>query len=156
MDPFSILVGTAGLLDVSFRVISYLKQVEDSAGKIEGEITALSQEINNLITVNDAVDALWRANHDATPGLPFEEAANTEDLWKKLASLLRECRDTVERLEDLLKDVVGKDGSRVSGKIDGIKKTLRRQSKDKDYTDVRHRLSSYQAGLQMLLSAITV
>jgi hypothetical protein len=156
MDPFSILVGTAGLLDVSFRVVGYLKQVEESAGRIEAEITALSQEINTLITVNDAVDALWLANHDATLGSPFEEAADTEDLWKRLANLLKECRDTVEKLEALLKDVVGRDGPKVSGKLDGIKKQLRRQSKDKDYADVRLRLSSYQAGIQMLLSAISV
>lgn len=156
MDPFSILAGTAGLLDVSFRVIGYLKQVEESAGKVEEEITALSQEINTLITVNDAVDALWLANHDAAPGSPFEETAEAEDLWKKLAGLLQECRDTVQKLEELLKEVIGKNGPKVSGKFDGIKKQLRRQSKDKEYMDVRHHLSSYQAGLQMLLSALSV
>ena len=156
MDPFSILVGTAGLLDISFRVIGYLKEAEERAGRVDAEITALSQEINTLITVNDAVDALWLANHDATPASPFDEAADTEDLWKKLGNLLQECRHTVEKLEALLKAVVGSNGPKISGKLDGIKKQLRRQSKDKDYADVRLRLSSYQAGLQMLLSAISV
>lgn len=156
MDPFSILVGTAGLLDVSFRVIGYLKEVEESAGKVEDEITALSQEINTLITVDEAIDALWRANHDAVSGTPFMEKADAEDLWKKLASLLEECRETTQKLETLLKEVIGKKGPHVTGKIDGIKKQLRRQSREKDYMDVRHRLSSYQAGLQMLLSALSV
>ncbi|OCL06656.1 tetratricopeptide repeat domain-containing protein [Glonium stellatum] len=155
-DPFSIIAGTAGLLDISFRLIGYLRQVEESAGKIEEEITALTQEINALITVNDAIDALWRDNHDATPAPPFEGTVNPEDLWRKLASLLQECRDTAQKLEILLKEVIGKNGPKVSGKFDGIKKQLRKQSKDRDYIDVRHRLSSYQAGLQMLLSALNV
>jgi hypothetical protein len=44
MDPFSILNGTAGLLDISCRVIGYLKQVEESSGRVDAEIAALSQE----------------------------------------------------------------------------------------------------------------
>jgi hypothetical protein len=156
MDPFSILRGSAGLLDTSIRVFTFLKQVQEGAGTVDEEIIALTQEINTLITVNDAVDALWQANHDSTPVSLFEEAAETEELWKKLGNLLQSCRDTVERLEALLKEVVGKNGPNVSGKLDGIKKQLRRQSRDKDYAEVRLRLSSYQAGLQMLLSAISV
>jgi predicted AAA+ superfamily ATPase len=156
MDPFSILAGTAGLLDVSFRVIGYLKQVEEAAGKVEEEIAALSQEINALITVNDSIEALWRSNHDPAPVSPLEEGADVKDLWGKLASLLQECRDTVQKLEALLKEVVGKNGPKVTGKLDGIKKQLRKQSKDQDYMEVRHRLSNYQAGLQMLLIAVSV
>ena len=91
MDPFSILTGTAGLLDVSFRVIGYLKQVEEEAGTVEEEIAALSQEINALITVHDSIEALWRSNHDAAPVSPLEEGADVEELWGNLASLLQEC-----------------------------------------------------------------
>jgi hypothetical protein len=90
MDPFSIITGTAGLLDGSFRVVAYPKQVEQAARKVE-EIAALSQEINALITVNDSIEALWRSNHDAAPVSPLEEGADVEDLWGKLASLLQEC-----------------------------------------------------------------
>jgi len=156
MDPFSILAGTAGLLDVSIRVIQYLKQVEESAGKVEEDITALSQEINTLIIVNDSIETLWLANYEAVPGSPFEDTTDVEDLWRKLASLLDECRKTAQNLEVLLIEVIGKSGPKVSGKWDGIKKQLRKESKERDYVDVRHRLSSYQAGLQMLLSALSV
>ncbi|KUJ13717.1 tetratricopeptide repeat domain-containing protein [Mollisia scopiformis] len=156
MDPLSILAGTTGLLDVSFRVISYLKDLEESAGKVEDEIAALSQEISALITVNDAIEALWLANHDTAPGSPFQDTTDVEDLWKRLAGLLRDCRDTAQKLEALLKEVMGKKGPKVSGKWDGIRKQLRKDSKEKEWTDVRHRLSSYQAGLQMLLSALSV
>jgi hypothetical protein len=63
----------------------------------------------------------------------------------------------VQKLEALLKEVIGKIGPKVMGKFDGIKKQLRKQSKDQDYMEVRHRLSNYQAaGLQMLLIAVSV
>jgi len=156
MDPFTILAGTAGLLDVSIRVIQYLKQVEESAGKVEEDITALSQEINTLVVVNDSIERLWLANHEAAPVSPFEETTVVKDLWRKLASLLNECRETAQKLEVLLIKVVGKSGPKVSGKWDGIRKQLRKESKERDYVDIRHRISSYQAGLQMLLSALSV
>lgn len=156
MDPFSILAGTTGLLDVSFRAIQYLKRLEESAGKVEEEISALSQEIHTLIIVNESIEALWEANHDCTPGSPFEETTEAENLWRQLASLLQKCRDTAQMMEVLLKEVIGKHGPKVTGKLDGIKKQLRKESKEKEYVDVRHHLSSYQAGLQMLLSALSV
>jgi hypothetical protein len=62
----------------------------------------------------------------------------------------------VQKLEALLKEVIGKNGPKVTGKFGGIKKHLRKQSKDQYYMEVRHRLSNYQAGLQMLLIAVSV
>lgn len=47
-------------------------------------------------------------------------------------------------------------GPKVSGKWDGIKKQLRRDSREKDWTEVRRCLSTYQAALQMLFSALSV
>jgi hypothetical protein len=60
MDPLSILTETVGLLDVSIRVIGYLKHLEEFANKVEEEIAALFQEINALIEVNNRIEVLWR------------------------------------------------------------------------------------------------
>jgi hypothetical protein len=154
MDPISILAGTVGLLDVSFRVIGYLRNIEKSAGKVEEETTALSQEIDNIITIVESVDRLWRSNQDAPPGSPYQEKDEAENLWKIVRSLLEECREAALKLEVLLNAVVGKNGAKVTGKFDGIRKYLRRESKEKDYAEVRRRLSSCQAGIRMMLSAL--
>jgi hypothetical protein len=43
MDPFSITIDIASLLDITWRVAKYLKDVQEAAGLVEGEITARSK-----------------------------------------------------------------------------------------------------------------
>ena len=152
MDPFSIITGTAGLLDISIRLISYLKGVEEAAGKVDEEIAGLSREIESLISVNDSIESLWLQTRENFPGVSFKDAA--EDTWKKLGGLLQDCRVEANKLEQLLKEVVGKNGSKVTGKWDGIKKHLRREAKDGDYQQVRSRLSYHRDAIQILLGTL--
>ena len=50
-DPFSILAGSAGLLDVLWRVGIYIRTTVESAGRIEEELDGLSREIQSLISI---------------------------------------------------------------------------------------------------------
>ena len=154
MDPFSIIAGTAGLLDVSVRLIAYLKEVEEAAGKVDEEISNLSHEIDSLVSVNDSIEHLWLATHGSVPGVSSEDAAHVEDSWKRLGCLLQDCRVEARKLEKYLEEVVGKHGSKVTGKWDGIKKHLRRHAKDEDYQQVRDRLSNHRDGIQILLGTL--
>jgi flagellar capping protein FliD len=154
MDPFSILVGTAGLLDISIRLISYLKDVEEAAGKVDEEIRSLSKEINSLATVNESIEHLWLRTRESVPGVSFKDAAYVGDTWKKLGGLLQDCRDKAKKLEQYLKEIVGKNGPNVTGKWDGIKKHLRRQAKDGEYQQVRDRLSRHRDVIQILLGTL--
>lgn len=154
MDPFSILAGTAGLLDVTIRLISYLKEVNEAAGKVDEEIASLSAEINSLATVNDSIEELWLNTCEDLPGISFKDTAYVEDTWKKLGGLLQDCRREAKHLEQYLKDIVGKNGPTVTGKWDGIKKYLRRQAKDEEYQKVRDRLSRHRDVIQILLGTL--
>ena len=155
MDPFSIISGTAGLLDISLRLIVYLKEVEEAAERVDEEIASLSQEIDTLVSVNDSIERLWLSTRESVPGISFKDASCVEDTWKKLGSLLWDCRLEANKLEQYLKEIVGKSGSKVTmGKWDGIKKHLRRSAKDGDYQLVRDRLSNHRDGIQILLATL--
>jgi hypothetical protein len=159
MDPFTIITGTVGLLDVCLRLVSYLKDVQESAGKVEEEIAALLSEIDALLSVHRSLKDFWDAKYKAVPGLlaSKKDEIRVDGLWKEVATNLRECRTTVDKLEVLLKEIIGKDGNaKVSGKIDGIRKQLRKQSKDPEFLRVRQRLSNSQGSLQMLLTALNL
>lgn len=56
----------------------------------------------------------------------------------------------------LVEEVVGKDGMAVQGKRDGIKKVLRKQSKDGEIQEIRVQISNYQNSLQLTLSALNM
>jgi hypothetical protein len=157
MDPFSIIVGTVGLADVSIRVISYLSSLKSATSKIQDEITILGQEIEALVAVNDSVEDFWHSRHDLDGfDVSANDGSHASNVWKNLASLLQQSKGTIEQLEVLLKEVIGKKHALVGGKLDGLRKTIRRQDRDGEYMQIRQRLANNQAGIQMLLSALNL
>ncbi|KAI9713724.1 MAG: hypothetical protein M1812_006562 [Candelaria pacifica] len=155
-DPFSIVAGTVSLLDVCWRVGSYLSKVKAGAGKIEQDLATLSNEVNALITVNKSIQALWDANKDPPPGIPRSDAERIEGLWQDINLALRGCRGVMDNLSNLVEEIIGKGGPSVQGRRDGIKKVLRKQSKSEEILEIRHQLSSHQGSLQLTLSALNL
>lgn len=154
MDPFSILTGTTGLLDVLWRCGSYLKHVHDSAGKIDEDIAALTHEIDALISVNTSIDDAFKAEHSRIPEPPPADSNRVESLWRNVGTLLRDCQTTVEQLEIVVQEIVGK--GRSSKSLDAIKKTLRMDKKIDEFKDLRLQLMNYRNSLQVLLTALNL
>ena len=163
MDPFSIVVGVAGLSDLSFRVLSYLNDIKKASVKIQDEITILSHEIQSLLDVNDSVDDFWRSRrHSTTPDnkLDDKDSGDTyrpqiEDNWRKLGSLLKRSRDTVGSLENLLREVIGKKGL-TGSRLDDLRRTIRKHDRDGEYMQIRARLANNQQGIQMFLTMLNL
>jgi len=157
MDPFSIIVGSTGLLDILWRCGSYLKDLLESATKIEEDILGLSHEIDALISVYESITETSRAEHRGVPGTSLADSNRVDNLWRNVETLLKDCRVTVGELEGLLAEIIGKGGSsKVTGRIDGLKKTLRREKKDGEFKEIRLKLMTYQNSLQVLLTALNL
>lgn len=157
MDPLSIAVGTVGLADVSFRVLSYLGDIKGASSKIQDEITILGQEIKALIAVNESVEDFSSSRHELRNfGATADDPSHVDQVWDNLALLLQQSKGAIEQLEALLSEVVGKKGALVAGRIDGLRKTIRRLGRDSEYMQIRQRLANYQAGIQMLLNALNL
>lgn len=156
MDPFSIAAGTAGLLDVCWRVISYLHEVQASANKVEEEIASLLKEVEALYVVNKAIDGVWAAEQKVIPGASLADPGRVESLWRNVGTILQDCQRTVEKLEISVKGIIGKEGAKVASKLDGIRKQLRRQSKDGELHQLRAQLTNYQSSLNVLLTALNL
>lgn len=155
-DPFSIIVGTAGLLDVSWRVVSYLKDLHGAAANVEDDIAALLHEIEALISVNEAIKDIFSADLQLLPDLNSASSSRLGNLWEAIGRILQDCRATIEKLEIVVKEIAGKEGPRVIGKVDGFRKQLRRQSKNEDLAQFRLQLTNYHGALQVLLTALNV
>jgi hypothetical protein len=156
MEAFTILTGAAALLDISLRLVAHLREIQKSAERVDEEIASLSQEIESLVSVDDSIECLWLATHENDPGVSAKDAAHVEDTWKKLDGLLQECRVEATKLEQYLVEVVGKNGSRVTGKWDGLRKQMRRKEREGDYQLVRDRLSQHREGIQVLLATLNM
>ncbi|XWX00934.1 hypothetical protein V2A60_008957 [Cordyceps javanica] len=157
MDPLSIIAGTVGIADVSVRIIAFLVDIKEASEKIQDEITILSQEVSSLLAVNESVEDFFHSRHDlGNFEEPFDDDSPAEKLWKNVALLLQQSKVAIEQLETLLREVVGKKGNQVAGKIDGLRKTIRRKGRDGDYMQLRQRLVNFQSGFQMLLNALNL
>lgn len=154
-DPFSVIAGTAGLLDVCFRIFTYLKETQVGAARIEDDIAALMREIEGLIAVNQSIKTVFETELKPGPE-PFAADARVEGLWRNIGNNLQDCQTLVQRLEALVRGIIGKGGPKVVGKIDGFKKQMRKQSKNEDFHQVRLQLANHQSALQLLLSALNL
>jgi hypothetical protein len=156
-DPFSIVVGTVGLLDVCFRFAGYLNDVQAGAAQIDDEIVGLLREIEALKSVNETIQANYKGF--PKPVNPDEPIPNeVADLWGNIRSNLQDCRIIVEDLEQLVISIVGQErrdkSSRFASKLDGFRKQLRKQSKEGDFNKLRSRLHTYQSTLQLMLDLV--
>lgn len=155
-DPFSIVAGTAGILDICWRVGSYLRNVKSAASKIERDLAALSFEVNALVSVTESIQSLWNDNSDTALDSKLPDAKRIEELWQDINLALCGCRQVMGRLARLVDEVIGKDGIETQGKRDGIKKVLRKQAKDEEVRDIRRQITSHQNSLQLTLSALNL
>lgn len=156
-DPFSIIAGTAGLIDVCWRFGSYLHHVQAGAAKIEDEIQILSRDIEALRIINETI----RASYKELPGYlsaKIESSKHVERLWRNVSSNLESCRLIVEELEALVKTIVGKepskDESKIMRKLGTFKMQLRKQSREGEFSKLQSRLTTYYNTIQLMLDLI--
>lgn len=154
MDPFSITAGVVSLLDITWRVGKYLKDVQEGAGLVEGEIVSLLSEIQSLDSVNRSIQHLYETEVELLPdgakGLPDRD----QELWRNTANNLQDCQQTVQRLQNILEMIAGKHGKKVAGWRDGIRKQLRKQSKDGELSTIRLQVSVNRQSLHISLTML--
>lgn len=155
MDPFSITVGVVGLADVTYRIVSFLKQIKSASTKIQDEIDTLTNEIEALTIANDSVQGMWNIKCEATGFYISDETTSMVDsLWSNMGLILQQTKNTIVKLEGLLKEVLGKKGALTLNRLESFMALIRKEDRYSEYTQVRQRLTNYQAGMQMLLLAL--
>lgn len=154
-DPFSIIAGTAGIIDVCVRVAKYVRGVNAATRIIEQDLIALLEEFVALDAVNSSIRDTWLGHHKIGDREPPDEPL-LEAQWQNLGHALHGCNNTMLRLSSSIQEVLGKDGPSVTGKLDGIKKVLRKQSKDKSIFEIRQQVMSHRDNLQVLLLALNL
>ncbi|RDW71577.1 hypothetical protein BP6252_08140 [Coleophoma cylindrospora] len=162
-EPFSILTATAGLFDVLWRSGSFVKDILDSAGKIDEDILGLNHELEALIAVNTSLQEAYHAENNQQTGSSQADKNRVASLWRNVNTQLIDCGKTVKELETLIGEIIGKGsslkprlGDKIGGKIESLKKALRSEQKARELQDIRLRLVNHQNSLQVLFTALTL
>ena len=156
MDPFSIVVGVGSLIEMSLRLSKYLKNVHEAAASFEGEMESLVREIQDLDSVNKSIEQLHRTETGIHTSGQTEIPRQDLEVWQNTAKTLQECSNTVQTLQRVLEVLTRKNGAKVTGWRDGIKKGLRKQSKDGELSQLRLRLSSHRESLSVSLTLLNL
>ena len=156
MDPFSIVVGSASLAQLSVQLGQYLKNIYDTAVSFEEDLGSLLSEVQDLESVNKSIEHFHKSEVRGyaaeQSSLPHEE----QEIWRNTINTLQSCSKTVKRLQNVLQDVIGKKGLKVTGWRDGVKKALRKQAKDGAISEIRLQLSSHRASLNVYLTLFSL
>jgi hypothetical protein len=155
-DPFSIVVGTIGVIEVCVHLGKYLQDVKAGAEEIVEEVEALFHEVGALRSVNESIKTTFEAEITQPPDVTERDLKNVENLWRNTGSILKDCQSTLTKLHDLIVQVEGKDGPKLLAKLDGLRKHLRKRSKEEDFLQIRRKLSNYHSALQVVLTALNM
>jgi hypothetical protein len=157
-DPLSIISATISFADVCFRLVNYLRDVQADSQTIDEDISTLIHEIKAINAVNQSIRNAFPVDLATFPSSELlsepERAAN--GLWMNTEDSLRNCQNTVQRLETIVKGIYGETGPSAVNLLDQFVKASRKRSKEKDLRHCRDQLSMYQRGLLILLTAINL
>ena len=154
MDPFSIVVGSIGVIDVCARLFKYLREFEKAIAEIDQDVKDLLHHVETVALVVSSI----KDTFGSQLGVVRKQASTTNDpvhnLWHRTSTILRDCRCKMQKLEVLVLAIKGKERLKGPKKLDGFRKQLRRQAKEEDYRAIRVDLDCYLHTLQTMLQII--
>lgn len=155
-DPFSIVAGSIGIIDVCFKIGVYLQNAQKASKGVEEELIGLEQEIQELISVNNSITEVSRKEQSLFSSYKFADEQTLSGLWQQACKLQKGCRNDLDMLDRVLTHILGSNESETTGRIYGIRMQLRKQSKDAQLSQIHLKLSTHQASLQTLLSVLNL
>ena len=157
MDPFSIIVGVGSLIDLSIKLGKSLKAVHEAVACFEEDIGFLLREIDNLGSVNKSIEHLYRTEaSNLSRRLGSETPSQELEVWQNTVKTLQSCSETAQKLQSVLDVITGKNGTKVTGLRDSIKKQLRKQAKDGELDQIRIKLSTHRESLNISLTLLNM
>ena len=155
-DPFSIFSGTVGIIDVTSRFVQYIITTGAAAVNVNEDLRTLLREFETLSSVAKSIQDLQ------PPAASEIEPDPLKNLRYGTGKILIDCRQTLERLEKLVKDVLGEHNSKrplseqhgFVKRLNSFRVQLRKQKQDGEFFRLREQLNTCHIALQLCLQKI--
>lgn len=144
-DPFSIVAGAVGVVDVAVRLVRYIDKTKKGADSVDGDLQNLLAEIQSLKGTSEVIHHVFEKD--------MEEGNTTQDsptagTWSAASKALEDCNAALTGMHRALVRMIGDDGS---SRIDRVKRHRRRLAQDEEFGHLRQMLDSGHHRLQTLL-----
>lgn len=149
-DPFSILTGTIGLVEVAVKVVKFIDETKKGVDSVDGDLRDLATEIKDLELTSNVIHNAFKK--DMQDGNITQDDPAAES-WSAVSSTLMDCKIVLARMAAALVRVMGESGS---SRRDRFKRHFRRLAQDEEMSDLRQRLDKGHQRLQLLLSTLNM
>ena len=154
-DPFSILAGTVGLIDVCTRLAIYLRDFEKASENVDEAIGTLIEDLDMVGSVTQHIKEAYEDYMDRKDGDEKLSQNHAYQLWTTVKRVLQGCQNTLDKLWALVEGIKGKEKEKsLSPRLRGFMKQLRKQSRQEEYDQHRRDLTNSLSALQVTLSLI--
>lgn len=148
MDPVASAVS---MVDVSVRVVKYLKGIHADSKTFEIDIQSLIHEVEAIGTVTNSIKSLRQDSIDKEE----TEFSAISELWRKISATIVDCEKILRSLDRTIKEIYG-DTPEATGFKDGFAKVKRMRSKEAQLSSYKESLTSYHHVLDSLLKVISL
>ena len=149
-DPFSIIAGTIGVVDVAVRLIRFIDKTKKGADSVDGDLQDLVTEIENLKYTSEVIhDAFER---DMKQGNTTKDNS-TAGTWLAASNALADCNVALSGMDNALVKMMGENGST---RFDRLRRHFRRLAQDEEFGHLRQRLDKGHHRLQTLLLTLNM
>ncbi|KAI5924026.1 tetratricopeptide repeat domain-containing protein [Camillea tinctor] len=159
-DAYSIATASIGLLDVTIRLLKYVKALKDGSTTIQEELDSLEGEVTMLEQVCNAVNFTYEKSVSISLELspqrirPGQSSNATGIMWAGLAQMVKHCHVIVERIHKTLEDICQMPKRSFSKHVDTMVRVHRKRSKEESLRHCRSELAMYQGSIQLILTII--
>ena len=163
MDPFSIIVGTVGLIDVSVKVARFLRAFEKGVADARGDLDELQREIGFIEVLSRNIETRFKKEFQENSDGRSIDQRETKELWAAVGRLIIDCKRRTCDLENLLKSIYGDtDFDALAAQDDQIhpyalenwKIQFRKFPKSSKIDQIRNDLRKYKGDLSVCLGFI--
>lgn len=158
-EVFAIVSAAAGLLDVTVRLVNYVKILKRGSATILEDLEALEQEVSMFeqvcTAINVALNSRVSKSQKLGPGQKDHDYSGEAlgPMWAGVARMMKQCRITVEKIYATLTDIC--EEPTFSKHVATLAKVHRKRSKEEDLRRCRSDLVMYHGSIQLILTIIT-
>jgi hypothetical protein len=144
-DPFSIIAGAVGVVDVAVKVVKFIEKTKKGADSVDGDLQDLVTEIESLKHTSQVIQDAFEKDMKDGKTTQDNPAAGT---WLAASNALADCNAALVGMDGALTKMKGEKGSST---LDRLKRHFRKLAHDEEFGLLRQRLDKGHHRLQTSL-----
>jgi hypothetical protein len=158
MDPFSVVVGTLALIEVSGKLVKFVREISNAVEDANDDLHTLIAELTSLNGVTQSVEDVYKKAmvRAKSAGQSKKEDIPLAGQWEFCKQSLEACKEKAVELDKLFDHIHKNNRHEITARWTALKILIRKSNKDSELQRLRAGLAKDHDLLSTLLLTITV